>query len=479
MPKTTQTRHAAPDRRSTTDQQRERKRIQNRISQRCFREKQGSYIQHLERFVSTIENTEGFGSREATERLELIHENHALRESLLQMKKKLLSLGAQVTSLADSPTRHETTDRGAESSCLPSSESQARDPDLPVGTPNATAVDTDRAGNQRWGADAYALPNSQSLETGSLCDSRMSQYAPEVLGIATSTPAAEPSQQETLDLVVPLNILDTDLSTFFGAKQVLFSPYTGITMFKATNTSVKCPLLLMETKIQNMMQEFNIQSFHQTLGIRPFASDLSSREIHQLDNEILTNIVQLAMRAMLHGTPIGGYSHFICPTCVVEKILVWRTHPTSENRNQVEAPFRPTILQHRFPKHHPAIDLLYWDELRDQLILCEERVEIGAVVYRWLLSSVIEYPDYSVAVSALELFVFLASPASFPLETTMSPETRSIPLVDVTDRDVGEYVQGLMMSYRLNCFSARKLPASMAKEYSFLDLSNSKAPWSW
>ncbi|KAL2823610.1 hypothetical protein BDW59DRAFT_148610 [Aspergillus cavernicola] len=310
-------------------------------------------------------------------------------------------------SAADNPARHETTELGVELTCLQSSEIRATDPDLPVGTPIATAVEMERAANLRGEAHAYTLPNSQPPETGSLCDSRMSRHASEVLEIAKSIPSAEPSQQETLDPVDPLNIVDTDLSTFFGAKQVLFSPYTGITMLKETNTSTKCPLLLMETKIQNVMQEFNVQSFHQTLGIRPFVSDLSSCEVQQLDNQILTNIVQLAMRAMLEGTRIGGYSYFICPTCVVEKILVWRTHPTSENRNQVEVPFRPTTLQHRFPKHHPAIDLLYWDELRDQLILCEERVEIGAVVYRWLLSSVIEFPDYSVAVSALELFIFL------------------------------------------------------------------------
>jgi hypothetical protein len=83
-----------------SDRQREKKRMQNRISQRCFREKQGSYIKHLERFVSSIENAEAFGSREAAERLQLIHENQSLRESMLRMKKKLLSLGAQMTSLA-------------------------------------------------------------------------------------------------------------------------------------------------------------------------------------------------------------------------------------------------------------------------------------------------------------------------------------------------------------------------------------------
>jgi hypothetical protein len=97
-------------------------------------------------------------------------------------------------------------------------------------------------------------------------------------------------------------------------------------------------------------------------------------------------------------------------------------------------------------------------------------------VYRWLLSSVIEFPDYNVAVSALQLFVFLASPVSFHLEPTAGSEAIVIPLVDITERDVGEYMQGLIASYRLNSFKDRKLPPSMANEYPFLDLSNSKHP---
>ncbi|KAL6229213.1 hypothetical protein BDW75DRAFT_108545 [Aspergillus navahoensis] len=85
---------------SKTEQQRKRKRLQNRISQQCFREKQASYIKHLEQFVESIEHSDGFAGTEAAERLRLIRENHALRDSLMHMRKKLLSLGAQVTSLA-------------------------------------------------------------------------------------------------------------------------------------------------------------------------------------------------------------------------------------------------------------------------------------------------------------------------------------------------------------------------------------------
>lgn len=147
--------------------------------------------------------------------------------------------------------------------------------------------------------------------------------------------------------------------------------------------------------------------------------------------------------------------------------------PTRAHRNQIDAPFRPTILQQRFPKHHPAIDLVYWDELRDQLILCQTELEIGMVVHRWHLSSVIEFPEFKVAISVLELFAYLINPALFTLEA-LATETDiiTIPLADCTVKDVRTEFGAMIDSYGLNQFERRKLPASMAEEYPFLDLSN-------
>jgi hypothetical protein len=85
---------------SASGLQRERKRLQNRISQQCFREKQATYIKHLEQFVSNIEGSNGFNDSDAAKKLQLIRENHVLRESLLNMRKKLLSLSAQATFIA-------------------------------------------------------------------------------------------------------------------------------------------------------------------------------------------------------------------------------------------------------------------------------------------------------------------------------------------------------------------------------------------
>ncbi|KAL6230141.1 hypothetical protein BDW75DRAFT_77861 [Aspergillus navahoensis] len=152
--------------------------------------------------------------------------------------------------------------------------------------------------------------------------------------------------------------------------------------------------------------------------------------------------------------------------------MIWRARPTAENRNRIDAPFRPTILQQRFPGHHPAIDVVYWAELRDQLILCQEELEIGMVVHRWQLSSVVEFPRSRVAVSALELFAYLINPDRFAVGQPVTPGRIHIPLADCTERDLPQNFAHLLTTYHLDRFQDRKLPPLMAQEYPFLDLTN-------
>jgi hypothetical protein len=265
---------------------------------------------------------------------------------------------------------------------------------------------------------------------------------------------------------------DTDLSTFFAAGLVKFSPLRGLLIQQTPNASTKSPLLILESKIQNAIQQLSLQSLHNAISILPFVSDLTKPEIQQIDNQTLIDIVHLVAQAMFQGSRIGGYTLVLCPVPIAEKVLVWRSNPTSENRNRIDLPFRPTVLQQRFPDHHPAIDLLYWSELRDQLILCQEEINFGSTVYRWQLSSVIEFSEQGVAVSSLELFGYLANPAQSNLNREVEEDIISIPIIDVTARDVTDELRELAASYRLDRFEERKLPAWMAQDYPFLDMTN-------
>lgn len=86
-----------------------RKRIQNRISQQSIREKQLAHQRQLESLKSIIETSvaAGSGSDASSEmsilsnHLNLLEENRELREALLRMRKKLLSMSSAAAAIAD------------------------------------------------------------------------------------------------------------------------------------------------------------------------------------------------------------------------------------------------------------------------------------------------------------------------------------------------------------------------------------------
>jgi hypothetical protein len=91
---------------------RDKKRVQNRLSQQCYREKQASYIKQLERFVENVQSA-GSGSAGSPSQLEgmqkkqlrLMKENQELREAILRLRKKLLSLSTAASTSAGTRTK--------------------------------------------------------------------------------------------------------------------------------------------------------------------------------------------------------------------------------------------------------------------------------------------------------------------------------------------------------------------------------------
>ncbi|KAI9834057.1 MAG: hypothetical protein M1819_003342 [Sarea resinae] len=88
-----------------------RKRAQNRISQQCFREKQLAHTRQLESFIAAIKETNETNETRAdgqvmrqpllNAHLSLIEENQRMRDALLRMRKKFLSLSSAAAAAAD------------------------------------------------------------------------------------------------------------------------------------------------------------------------------------------------------------------------------------------------------------------------------------------------------------------------------------------------------------------------------------------
>jgi hypothetical protein len=91
----------------TLQDRRSRKRVQNRISQQCVREKQAAYSKQLEALAGMIKSStkmdcESTASNSAHLKIQmaLIEENRELRDALLRMRKKMLSLSSAVGAVA-------------------------------------------------------------------------------------------------------------------------------------------------------------------------------------------------------------------------------------------------------------------------------------------------------------------------------------------------------------------------------------------
>ncbi|KAI9767826.1 MAG: hypothetical protein M1839_004340 [Geoglossum umbratile] len=90
---------------SEQQRRREKKRVQNRLSQKSCREKQASYVRQLEQFIDNIQvasgNLPSYVQQLQTSLWNCMKENQELREAILQMRKKMLSLSAAASSGAD------------------------------------------------------------------------------------------------------------------------------------------------------------------------------------------------------------------------------------------------------------------------------------------------------------------------------------------------------------------------------------------
>jgi len=91
----------------TVKDRRSRKRLQNRISQQCVREKQAVYSKQIEALAGLIKSSTNVDRESANSQnaqlnmqMALIEENKELRDALLRMRKKMLSLSSAVGAVA-------------------------------------------------------------------------------------------------------------------------------------------------------------------------------------------------------------------------------------------------------------------------------------------------------------------------------------------------------------------------------------------
>ncbi|KAM6527578.1 hypothetical protein FALCPG4_008634 [Fusarium falciforme] len=359
--------------------ERGRKRAQNRISQQCLREKNLAYVRSLEETVSLLQQAVASGdqgSRYANLleiHLKLMEENRRLQDALLRLRKKLLSLSNAASAAAGKLPWHYTYDEvfdtllgGSQDTATPPVDKRGhRDSSgsplaevEPLGhqSPN-TEPDTGSVTAQAQRAADPGVSNLQLLQNDPL-----ESYS-DFLNVCTSTWPVNEHDEAELTMPLPTWMLSQDHIVI-----------TSITLFGS--------------KLLDACDKY----------IKRKSTSTLPNQVDEWSQKLVRVAIDFGTRCM----GLGSYVYGVNGARYMEKVLSWRLG--LEPKDKVPAPFHPTPLQSRQPTHFWGLDLFNWPELRDQLVLDHESVDLDTLTKDLVLNSVVEQPQRGVAVNVLDIF---------------------------------------------------------------------------
>lgn len=473
---------------SMEQQKRDKKRAQNRRAQQCYREKQAARMKQLAEMVQELESSSTTEAKDGRSQLELLKENQSLRESLLRMRKSLLSLSSAASFSADDEIFKRILDKSKDdkpqtAAIEPSPRASSVDAtspwyafDLPetLNAPNpgdhfSSALEPDSS-------EPAAHKHYGFLESSDLLEKMLRPTAtitnlpsPHVLSPDIQQPPAY-SDEHFISPSLPHP--DTNSGNNIPLRES-DEPLLSISNPLSSNPFVTgSPLLALESTIKEVIATMKFNSLRERLGIPQSPFCLSPEQAEVFDSQTREGIISFAVRVMLKSTPLGGYVRVMDYSALVESIIQWRIHPSSENRAKIPQPFRPTVLQTRFRDHHPAIDFLFNGDLRDQLLLHMDYVDMDKLGFDCVKSIVREYPEFGVALPVLDTFAHMAN-----AEVALSGGATGFNYLQdikygVREESITQNLIDKVRKYCLDKMCDRKLSPTFEKAYPFLDLSN-------
>ncbi|GAB7356239.1 hypothetical protein MBLNU459_g7056t1 [Dothideomycetes sp. NU459] len=415
------------------DNRADRKRVQNRISQQCLREKQLARTRQLESAMEIIKNSanqlaDGHSpNAPAMEaQLKLIAENEQLREAVFRMRKKLLSLSHMAASAADDEI-FETLLSGE----MNRRSSNANDADEPPQVPadhNVAAQDKGIGEVANEASAAVPVEKLSSVASSSLNTTHMD--------FGNITPGAYPAPNDNSDpdflsyLVEPeFNGSSEDpQSTLFNGTSCFIPLIEGLghehehehehehAPPDTLGADYQCGLLLLAPAafpIASRASHFAdkiikaCHCYHQSLTPAE-----QRREQHysflQVDDPVLTEatkgLAMIATHLMSNLAGIQPYIYGVNAATPIELILRWRISKSITDRLAIPEPFRPTPLQYSSMDHSTAIDMVNWGSIRDQLIINSGAVDLDTMTKDIVMNTVIEDPTREVCLNVYDVF---------------------------------------------------------------------------
>ncbi|EXJ90173.1 hypothetical protein A1O3_03242 [Capronia epimyces CBS 606.96] len=386
-----------------------RKRSQNRISQKCLREKQLAQTQHLAAFLDMIQASRGTDDNQTAlmkAHLKLLEENQQIKAALLRMRKKLLSISNSAATTADDEIFDEILGRSKDGNVEPETSATVPQTDP---TPSASMSPRGLLGVDLDGAEASREQDSTSTAglAGECFRDEMSSLAP----------AAESNVNEDSPSFPGFDGLGADFDHMTNILNCIDEPTfdlgssLDLTQMGLATTGMEDAVRLSGKELADLVEWGCIIYVLQMLNI-PINADnigapvaLQQQYVHRVTDQMVANLAAIATNVLGVFAGLDAYVYGVGAGELIECIMRWRIKPTTANRLAIPEPYRPTPLQYSEGMRHPlVIDLINWPRLRDQLILLSRRSKIDDIIDDIVLHTVIEVRQIRVSLGVVDLF---------------------------------------------------------------------------
>lgn len=428
----------APENDKRQDQTNKRK-MQNRISQQMLREKTQAHARQLESLASimkTHDATDMSAQYNAllSAHLNVLEKNRELNEALLRMRKKLLSMSTASAAAADdqifenmlstksrkatkqySTKRHRDSDEFEEPSkrTLPSGQAL---PSFDSGLPDKNSNYSENDMTMFYDDDS-GLGTLDDMFGTSPCSSQVfTAYQDFHMDMPNNH---EPQNPDTSFFKTPYNFAEELQSEDTDSLGATFSAEV-LTNFQFTLSDCAPCILLPSIVLQRTqkIEEAAIIYISERLGVTGPGKSLQRPETQEQfdtvraaianvdhDSGIASIVSKIGIDMISKLNGFGPYVYGVGANDIMEKILRWRCSPSQANRMNIPEPFRPTPLQFMSFDHSCAIDFVNWPTIRDQLIFKAGKYDLDKIIVDMISNTVIEVPQFRAAINIHDIFI--------------------------------------------------------------------------
>ncbi|KAH7083524.1 hypothetical protein FB567DRAFT_86244 [Paraphoma chrysanthemicola] len=376
-----------------TQESAEKRRRQNRMSQREHRQKQQAYMRTMESFIDAVKvSSEADDEQSRYSRLlkahtDLMDENRRLRDNLTAIRRRLLNLADLVVCSSErSPSPPARSDHA------PSS------PEITASATPAPEIETT--------FDSFPAPTEQSNDyrpPNESIESRPQNYFEDLINmnfdlepdltavvqdVLRPSHCALPAVSQTLE-IAPYNISHKSLNSTTPLIQQPYPPLSMADRPKAIDSAANFAQLVMKAA-----RRFAVHTDRWPVGGLVGATERES---------LITKVASTAVQVLAARAGLGTYIYPTMFAVYLEYIMRWRISQCRNDLLAIPEPFRPTQLQCSNSSYPVVIDFINWPSIRDQLLRHVRYLDLDAMCRDIVLNTVVELPEFGIAVNIHDL----------------------------------------------------------------------------